>query len=53
MGKVMKGEVKEWPNIYARVQNFREAIVERIACILSLDGNVYELLAASMFEVQE
>ena len=29
MGKEMKCGIKEWPNIYAREQNLREAILER------------------------
>ena len=43
MGKEMSRGIKEWPNIYARVWNLCEALVERTD----------ELLVKNMFEKQE
>ena len=53
IGKEMIHEIKEWPNIYARVLNLREEIAERATPILHPDGDVDELLVKNMFEVQE
>ena len=49
----MKRGNKEWPRIYARIEDLRKVVVERIVSIMHLDGHVDEILVRNMFEVQE